>query len=191
MNANNKVLSGVKIAILVANGFDEADMTESQRALLAAGATLKVVSVDQGLVNGWQGRGWGHHFAVDLPLSAALAADFTMLVIPGGSRSLEKLKLTAHTRRFIGGFMAANKAVAVFGDAVRLLAFADQLGNWTVTGAADARNEAERGGAVWSEESIVLDGMLLTGVSGDETREALIHAMLDHFTQESLMRKAA
>lgn len=191
MNTNNKILSGVKIAILVANGFDEADMTESQRALLSAGAAPKVVSVDQGLVNGWQGRGWGHHFAVDLPLSTSLAADFAMLVIPGGARSLDKLKMTAHTRRFIGGFMAAGKPVAVFGDAVRLLAFAEQLGGRTVTGAAESREEAERAGAIWSEETMALDGALLTGVSGNETRESLIRAMIDHFAQGSSVKKAA
>lgn len=191
MNAGHKILSGVKIAVLVGNGFDEADMTEAQRALLLAGASLKVVGVDQGLVNGWQGTGWGHHFAVDSPLSAALAADYAMLVVPGGQRSLDKLKMTAHTRRFIGGFMAANKPVAALGDAVRLLAFADQLAGRCVSGPESVREEAASAGAVWTDSPLSVDGALLTGKTGTECRESFIRAMIDHFAQTLSIREAA
>lgn len=191
MSAINKILSGTSIAILVANGFDEADMTEAQRALLTVGATVRVVSVEQGLVNGWQGKGWGHHFAADIPLSAALAADFAMLVVPGGSRSLEKLKQTAHTRRFIGGFFAAGKPVAAFGDAVQILAFAGQLAGRSVSGPEGARADAQQAGANWCDSPLATDGALLTGLSDDSTREAFIRAMIDHFAHGLSLKKAA
>lgn len=122
----SKPLSGVKIAILSANGFNQQDLTETQKIMNAAGASLKIISPDQGLVNGWEGQGWGHHFAVDQVLSTALGADFTMLIVPGGSRSMEKLKMTAHTKRFLNSFMNAKKPVAMFNDAVDLLTFAGQ-----------------------------------------------------------------
>jgi protease I len=117
----SKFLTGTKIAILAANGFTQNDFTQTQRALLAAGATLKVVSPDQGLVNGWEGSAWGHHFAVDQVLSTVLGADYDMLVVPGGQRSIDKLKTTAHTRRFISSFMNSGKPVAMFGEAAELL----------------------------------------------------------------------
>jgi len=117
----SKFLTGTKIAILVANGFEQNDFTQSQRALLAAGATLKVISPDQGLVNGWEGASWGHHFAVDQTLSTALGADFDMLIVPGGERSLNKLKTTAHTKRLISSVMNANKPIVMFGTASELL----------------------------------------------------------------------
>jgi protease I len=119
----SKFLSGSKIAILAANGFSQHDFTETQKLLTAAGASLKVISPDQGLVNGWEGSGWGHHFAVDQALSTALGADFDMLVVPGGLRSMDKLKTTAHTRRFLNSFMAANKPVVLFPEAETLLEF--------------------------------------------------------------------
>lgn len=117
----SKFLSGTKIAIIAANGFEQNDFTQCQRALIAAGATIKVISPDQGLVNGWEGNSWGHHFAVDQTLSTALGADFDMLVVPGGERSINKLKTTAHTKRFVGSMMNAVKPVVMFGDAVSLL----------------------------------------------------------------------
>lgn len=117
----SKSLSSAKIAILAANGFSQQDFTETQKMLTAAGASLKVISPDQGLVNGWEGASWGHHFAVDQVLSTALGADFDMLVVPGGQRSLDKLQTTAHTRRFLNSFMAANKPVVLFPGAETLL----------------------------------------------------------------------
>jgi protease I len=121
-----KSLTGIKIAILVANGFDQQDFTAVQKTLNTVGASLKVVSPDQGLVNGWEGSGWGHHFPVDQQLASALGADFDILVVPGGQRSMDKLKTTAHTKRFVNSFMTSGKKVALFGDAVGLLAFAGQ-----------------------------------------------------------------
>jgi protease I len=122
----SKSLQGLKIALLVANGFDQNDFTDVQKALIAANASVKVISPDQGLVNGWEGQGWGHHFPVDQVLSTALGADYDMLVVPGGSRSLEKLKTTAHTKRFVNSFINAEKPVAMLCDAVDMLAYAGQ-----------------------------------------------------------------
>src|SRR5690606_34600045 len=94
-------LAGKNVALLVANGFEELDMTEPQRALLGAGATVKIVSHEQGLVNGWYGEAWGHFFPVDVPLSQALAADFDALLIPGGFRGVERLAGNAHAKRLV------------------------------------------------------------------------------------------
>ncbi len=116
-----KSLIGQKIAILAANGFDEADMIAAQRALVAAGATMRLVSSDNGLVNGWDGKGWGHNFPVDAALNTALGVDYDGLVIVGGQRSFDKLKMTAHTKRFIGSFMLAQKPVVAFGEAADVL----------------------------------------------------------------------
>lgn len=116
-----KTLLGNKVAILAAHGFDEADMIAAQRALVAAGATMRVVSSDNGLVNGWDGKGWGHNFPVDAQLNTALGVDYDGLVIVGGQRSHDKLKMTAHTKRFIGSFMMAQKPIVAMGDSAQVM----------------------------------------------------------------------
>ena len=120
----SRPLLGVKIAVLVANGFHENDLTAIQKPLIQAGANIRIISSEHGLVHSWNGDGWGHHYAIDANLGAALGSDYAMLVIPGGARSMEKLKLTAHTKRFIGNFLAASKPVAVCGEAAGLADFA-------------------------------------------------------------------
>ena len=44
-----KPLAGLNVAILVANGFHEIEMTTFQRALLEAGAAPKIISVESSL----------------------------------------------------------------------------------------------------------------------------------------------
>ncbi len=178
----SKPLTGIKVAVLVSNGFCEEDLTETQRALLAEGASFRIVSLDHGVVNSWHGHGWGHHFAVDSPLSSALAADYSMLVLPGGRRSIDKLKLTAHTRRFIGGFMAASKPVTACGRALQLMVFADQVKGATVAGPEDCRENAMRAGAQWSEDPSVICKNLLTGKT-EENRAEFVKAMVAHFCE--------
>lgn len=162
-----KPLFGEKIAVLVANGFSEKDLTFTQKALLSAGGTLRIVGMDHGLINSWNDQGWGLNFATDHVLSEALAADFDMLIIPGGQRSIEKLKLTGHTRRFVGGFIGMNKAVAFFEEAVELLLFAERAQEVCVTGPEKLKPDFIAAGALWSEQDFVMSKNIISGRSSD------------------------
>ncbi len=168
----NKPLLGEKIAVLVSNGFSEKDFTHIQKTLMSAGADMRIVSMDNGLVNSWNDEGWGLNFAADTALSAALAADYTMLLVPGGQRSIEKLKLTAHTRRFVNGFLNAKKPAVLFEDAVDLLVFAEKAGEYDVAGPQKLKESLEQAGATWVDCVYAVDGSLMTGKSDEDTRDA-------------------
>lgn len=122
----HKSLHGCKVALLVANGFDEMAYIEVQKILQGSGASLTLVSADKGLVNGWRGTEWGLNFPADHMLSSALAADFDMLVVPGGERCMAKMQGTAHTRRFMNGFLDMFKPVVLVNEAVDLLSFIER-----------------------------------------------------------------
>lgn len=189
-----KPLAGMKAAILVANGFNENEMTIFQRGMMEAGAYPRIISVENGLANGWQGTTWGHYFAVDCQLSDALAADFDILIIPGGQRSLDKLKLTAHTRRFIGGFMAAHKPIMVIGDGVNLLSMTGLVNDYTVTGPETSKDAVIAAGGSWSESSPVINGSLISCQSTPETLkelvETLVNFKLSQMEEDSLEQAA-
>lgn len=112
---------GHKVAVLMANGFDETNFLNIQKATLKQGATLTVVSPNQGLVNGWNGTSWGHNYAVDAKLNTALGADFDALILVGGEGNHKKLMMTAHTQRFVNSFVAAGKPMAMMGDTTALM----------------------------------------------------------------------
>jgi len=186
-----KPLMGMKVAVLAANGFNEKNFIDMQKNLLDQGAVLRIISTNQGLVNGWDGVGWGHNFAVDAPLNTALGVDYDALIIVGGERSLDKLKLTAHTRRFIGSFMASEKPVIAMDDSLSLMIHTEQLHNCMVSGHDSMRSDCVGSGATWSEEMFHKDGALLTGHYDDDNKEAYFTTMNDMLVQNVEFEKAA
>lgn len=176
-----KSLAGMEVAILVGNGFSEADMIATQRALMDVKAKMKVVSVDQGLVNGMNETGWGHNFAVDKPLNEALAADFDMLVIPGGDASSKKLMTTAHAKRFVGGFMMAHKPVAAFNDGVMMVMNTGDIDGLEMTGPESMKEMMEEAGAMYmADQNMVQSVNVITG--GMMDRDAFVKSMIEFFS---------
>ncbi|MBL4804994.1 MAG: DJ-1/PfpI family protein [Alphaproteobacteria bacterium] len=173
----NKPLLGKKIAVLVANGFAERDLTHTQKRMSGTGANMRIISMDHGLVNSWTSEGWGLHFAADQVLSQALAADFDILIIPGGHRSIEKLSLTAHTRRFLGGFVDTGKPVVLFNEAVSLMVFANKAEGRKLAGPlayASAITEAE---GDYTDSPCVISDNVLTGNCTKETRAEFVESV--------------
>ena len=52
-------LSGLKVAILVENGFEQVELTEPRKALDQAGAETRIVSPQLEHVRGWKFTDWG------------------------------------------------------------------------------------------------------------------------------------
>lgn len=186
-----KALQSRKIAVIMSNGFNESEFLSIQRAMIEQGAALRIVSMDSGLVNGWDGKGWGHNFAVDAQLNTALGIDYDALIIPGGQRSIDKLKLTAHSRRFIGSFLAAMKPVVCMGDAVQLLAHTDHLSGRTISGPLEKKGVVEAAGGVYAEEVLVLDQSLMSGHVDSENIAAFVQAAVDMVVESFASQKQA
>jgi len=73
-------LNGMKVAILAAEGFEQAELTEPRKALQEAGAETQVVSPAKGEVQGWKHFDKGERIKVDVPLEQADAAEFDALL---------------------------------------------------------------------------------------------------------------
>ena len=86
-------LDGMKVAILVTDGFEQVELTGPRKALDGAGAHTQIVSPKDGSV-----RGWNHHdpadtFEVDVPLKTANPDDFDALLLPGGVVNPDALRI--------------------------------------------------------------------------------------------------
>ncbi len=160
-------LAGKTIAILAANGFDENQMTEIQRALMGAKAKFKTVAPEQGVVNGWQKDHWGHYFPVDSHIGESLGSDFDFLVIPGGERAIAKLKGNLHTRRIVNHFLEAGKPIAAIGAGVALLTLSSKIGGMMVSASADLHEELTAAGAMLSDEKHEVCNAVLTADGTD------------------------
>ena len=74
-------LSGLTVAILVANGFEQVEMTEPRKALNDAGARTVLISPEQGRIQGMNHDQRGDTFPVETSLDTAAEADFDALLL--------------------------------------------------------------------------------------------------------------
>lgn len=118
-------LSGQKIAIMVAAGFEERNFTEIQKMLMGQNAHLRVISASTGLVQGRTGIQLGMSYPVDLQLSETLAVDYDALIIPTGETHLATLAEELHAARIIKAFLRENMPILVQGDALNLISEID------------------------------------------------------------------
>src|SRR6185503_14541597 len=86
------VLKGKKVAILVADGFEQIELTEPKKALEDAGATTEIVSPSELEVQGWNHDEKADSFSVDMPLLRARSDDYDALLLPGGVRNPDQLR---------------------------------------------------------------------------------------------------
>ena len=103
-----------------------------------------------------------------------MAADYDVLLVPSGHRGHEKLKQTAHTRRFIGGFMMAFKPVLAMGDAVKMMAEIGVIKGMMVSAPEDIRVAVAENNVIVSENSPTIHSNLMTMLSdADNMQESV------------------
>jgi protease I len=182
-------LADKNAALLVADGFDEHQMTEIQRALTKAGVRIKTVAAESGIVNGWQGDGWGHHFHVDQPISEALGSDFDFLALPGGARSADKLRQNPHARRIVNHFIEANKPIAAIGEGVGLLTLGEKIAGRTLAAPQEIADGLKAAGIIIGEDDQIIDENILT--SNGEDPAAWVQEAIAFFAAADIIRRAA
>ncbi|MFP4251482.1 MAG: type 1 glutamine amidotransferase domain-containing protein [Guyparkeria sp.] len=157
-----KPLDGKHVALLVADGFEQVELTEPRRALEEAGAIARIVSPADGKVKGWQHTDWGDPFDVDVPLESARAADFDALVLPGGVMNPDALRQNETAVAFVRGFFEQKKPVAAICHGSWTLAEADVLQGRRVTSYPSIQTDLKNAGATWLDEEVVVDDGLIT-----------------------------
>src|SRR6186713_649064 len=96
-------LKGKKVAILVADGFEQVELTEPKKALEAVGAMTEIVSPAENGVQGWNHDDKADLFTVDMPLKRARSDDYDALLLPGGVRNPDQLRMMMRAVEFIDG----------------------------------------------------------------------------------------
>ena len=114
-------LSARKIALMVANGFDETQFVELQKLSMQNNAVLKIVSATSGLVNSAATSGMPMSYPVDASLSETLAIDYDALILIEG-KHLDVLKKEPHAGRIIRAFLRSEMPVLSIGSAAELVA---------------------------------------------------------------------
>jgi protease I len=155
-------LIGKHIAILVAEGFEQAELTQPKDALEKAGAQADIVSPAGETVRAWDETKWGKTFRVDLPLKKARAGDYDALLLPGGVMNPDKLRMDKTAVGFVRSFVEAGKPIAAICHGPWTLIEADAVRGKRLTSWPSLQTDLRNAGAQWVDEQVVVDDGLVT-----------------------------
>lgn len=186
----NKSLEGKKIAILVADGFEQQELTDPKEALEEAGATTEIVSPAEGEVQGWNHDEKADLFPVDMPLSRARSDDYDALLLPGGVRNPDQLRMMIRAIEFVDGFFATGKPVAAICHAPWLLIESNVLKGRTITSWPSLKTDLINAGAKWVDREVIVDEGLVTSRKPDDL-PAFNQKMIEEFAAGRHSRQRA
>lgn len=155
-------LQNKKVAILVADGFEQVELVKPKQALEAAGAQTQIISPKSGTVQGWNHFDKGDDFQVDLTLDRANPADYDALLLPGGVANPDQLRTIDKAVQFIKAFFEAGKPVAAICHGPWTLIEAGVVKGRTVTSWPSLKTDLQNAGANWVDQEVVVDQGLVT-----------------------------
>lgn len=175
-------LSGKKVAILVADGFEEDELVKPRQALEEAGAQTHVVSPCQEKVKGKKHTKPGRSVNVDVALDEANADEYDALLLPGGVQNPDTLRADERAVQFVREFFDAHKPVAAICHGPWTLVEADVVRGRRMTSWPSLKTDLKNAGAEWVDEQVVVDNGLVTSRKPDDI-PAFNDKMIEEFCE--------
>lgn len=177
-----RTLSGKVVAALATDGVEQVELIKPMQALKDAGATVHVVSLKSGQIQGFNHLTPGDRFAVDKSLSETDASAYDALLLPGGVANPDQLRGDEAAVSFVRAFFDAGKPVAAICHAPWLLVEAGVADGRTMTGYQTIRTDLKNAGATVVDEAVVVDDGLVTSRNPDDI-PAFCEKMIEEFAE--------
>jgi protease I len=158
-------LDGLKVAVMVTDGYEPSELTEPMKALREAGAEAMIVSNKSGTITG---KTDADAAQVDMTLDEARPEDFDGLVLPGGVKNPDVMRQDERGVRFVRHFFDAGKPIAAICHAPWMLIEADVVRGRRVTSYPSLKTDLRNAGAEWVDEEVVTDHGLVTSRTPDD-----------------------
>jgi protease I len=155
-------LKNMNVAILAADGFEQAELVEPRKALEQAGATAKIVSPAGEEVQGWNHYDKADRFPVDVPLDKARADGFDALLLPGGVANPDQLRALPKAVELVKKFGAQGKPIAAICHGPWTLIEAGLVKGRRLTSWPSLKTDLKNAGADWVDQEVVVDRGLVT-----------------------------
>lgn len=155
--------SAKKVAVVLANNYEDVEYTSPAEALKNAGADVTIISTEKGKITGKK----GDTQQADTTFDDVKAGDFDMLLIPGGG-SPENLRIDDKAVAFTREFAGTGKPIAAICHGAQLLISADAVKGRTLTAVNKVRDDVRNAGGNYVDEALVEDGNLITSRVPDD-----------------------
>jgi protease I len=150
------------VAILATDGVEQSELLEPRRALEGAGVKTELVSTHPGTIKAWKDNNWGESITVDRVIDEVNAKSYAALMLPGGVKNPDTLRMSPKAVEFVREFAREGKPIAAICHGPWMLVEADALTGRTVTSWASIKKDLINAGARWVDSEVVSDGGLIT-----------------------------
>ena len=161
-------ISNARILIIATDGFEESELFEPRRRLIDAGADVTLASLELEEIQGEKGDEPGKSIKPDAVIEDIDSKDYDALLLPGGTRNPDKLRMNEQVVYTVKKFVDAGKPVGAICHGPWLLVEADVLRGRTVTGWPSIRTDLRNAGAEVVDKQAVVDGNIVTSRNPDD-----------------------
>ena len=161
-------LAGRRIAVLATDGVEQVELTTPVEALRQAGATVELVSLEAGEIQGMNHDDKGDRFSVDKVVADAKAGDYDALLIPGGVANPDRLRVNEQAVAFVRDFAERDKPIAAICHGPWMLVEADAVRGRTLTAWPSLKTDVNNAGGEWQDKEVVVDQKLVTSRKPDD-----------------------
>jgi len=174
-------IKGRKVAFIACDGVEQVELTEPWKAIEQAGATPELISAKPGTIQGVNGMDKGDTFPVDRTFADVTADAYDALVIPGGVKNPDLMRMDRQAVELVRRFMEAGKPVAAICHGPWMLVEADVLHGRTITSWPSLQTDVRNAGGMWVDEEVHTDRGLVTSRKPDDLpafNDALLKELL-------------
>jgi protease I len=170
-------ISDARILIVATDGFEEWELFGPRKILQERGAEVVLASLTRDPIEAAVHDKPGRTITPDLTIEEAAADDFDALILPGGVRNPDQLRLHGDVIALIRLFAEQGKPVGAICHGPWLLVEADLLRDRTATSWPSIRTDLRNAGATVVDEPAVTDGNIVTSRNPDDV-EAFTDALI-------------
>ena len=163
-------LNGKRILIVATDGFEESELFGPRALLLAEGADVRLAAPSLSPIQATVMDDPGKVIRPDLTIAEARTEDFDALILPGGVRNPDSLRMHRPAIELIKAFCAAGKPVAAICHGPWLLAEADVVRGRRVACWPSIATDLRNAGATVVDEEAVTDGHVVTSRKPDDVQ---------------------
>ncbi len=171
-------IPNARVLIVATDGFEEWELFGPRQILQQRGADVVLASLNRDPIQATIHDDPGKTIRPDLVVDQANADDFDALILPGGVRNPDQLRLHGNVIALIRAFAEQGKPVAAICHGPWLLVEADLLRGRTATSWPSIRTDLRNAGANVVDEAAVTDGNIVTSRNPDDV-EAFTNALID------------
>jgi protease I len=172
------LVTEARVLIVATNGFEEWELFGPLEILRKRGAEVVLASLSRDPIEATVHDEPGKSITPDITVDQANADDFDALILPGGVRNPDTLRIHGNVIDLIRDFDRQGKPIAAICHGPWLLVEADLLRNRTATSWPSIRTDLRNAGAKVVDEAAVTDGNIVTSRKPDDV-EAFTGALID------------